>query len=72
MLAACKCRACKRVAAFHFQGHREIFQVARHSPRKKTSPFLELLRYPRLGDTAVLVDSDELLTIAEEYANSRH
>ena len=50
-------------------GQREIFRWPVFSSQEDI-PVLRALAIAETGDTAVLVDQNELLTIVEEYANS--
>ena len=50
-------------------GQREIFRWPVFSPQDDI-PVLRAIAIAETGDTAVLVDQDQLLTIAEEYGNS--
>ena len=49
--------------------HREIFRWPVFSSQEDI-PVLRAIAISETGDTAVLVDQDELLSIAEEYANA--
>jgi dnd system-associated protein 4 len=67
MLAACV--GYSRERRTPLSGQREIFRWPVFSAQEDV-PILRAIAIAETGDTDVLVDQDQLLTIAEEYANS--
>lgn len=66
MLAACV--GYSRGRRTRLSGQREIFRWPVFSAQEDV-PILRAIAIAETGDTDVLVDQDQLLTIAEEYAN---